>query len=188
MLFKAHKIVAVLPVTLEPDTLYFVRVGIGFDLYCTDTTANIAYKINSLTSSEILDSLKTVDGVGSGLDADTLNGRNSTEFSLSTFNEEIISSQKNLIESDAKYQFLSCVAVQIINLPNPLLAQNKEFTIINTGNIDFQIWENGVNTNILLKEGGRLNCFSLGSNWDVFLEYQMNGVFNETAIIDGGVF
>lgn len=44
--FKAHKVVSSLPSTLEPDTIYLVRVGVGFDFYCSDTTGSIAYKVN----------------------------------------------------------------------------------------------------------------------------------------------
>ena len=48
--FKAHKVVSSLPSTLEPDTIYLVRVGVGFDLYCSDATGSIAYKPNRLES------------------------------------------------------------------------------------------------------------------------------------------
>lgn len=41
-----RKEVAALPVILEPNTLYFVRVGTGFDTYLSDTTGAIAYKQN----------------------------------------------------------------------------------------------------------------------------------------------
>lgn len=44
---KIHKVISSLPSTLEPDALYFVRVGQGFDLYLTDTTGSVAYSINS---------------------------------------------------------------------------------------------------------------------------------------------
>jgi hypothetical protein len=40
------KVVANLPATLEPNTLYLVRVGSGFDIYVSDLTGNIAYSIN----------------------------------------------------------------------------------------------------------------------------------------------
>lgn len=40
-----------LPAQLEPNTLYFVRVGAGFDLYCTDSTGAYAHAINSSASS-----------------------------------------------------------------------------------------------------------------------------------------
>lgn len=44
-----RKEVSTLPSTLEPDTLYYVRVGAGFDLYLTDHTGSHAYKINDNT-------------------------------------------------------------------------------------------------------------------------------------------
>lgn len=46
-----------------PDTLYLVRVGVGFDLYCSDTTGNIAYKVNqeeTLSNVEFLTSQKNL--------------------------------------------------------------------------------------------------------------------------------
>jgi hypothetical protein len=42
-----RKEVAALPVILEANTLYFVRVGEGFDLYLSDLTGAIAHKVNS---------------------------------------------------------------------------------------------------------------------------------------------
>lgn len=44
--FRAQKVVSSLPVTLQANTLYFVRVGNGFDLYCSDQTGTIAHKLN----------------------------------------------------------------------------------------------------------------------------------------------
>lgn len=41
------KVVASLPATLDPDTLYLVRAGAGFDLYCSDATGSIAHAINA---------------------------------------------------------------------------------------------------------------------------------------------
>jgi hypothetical protein len=45
--FRAHKVVAALPGTLTPDTVYAVRTGAGFDLYISDATGSVAHKINS---------------------------------------------------------------------------------------------------------------------------------------------
>lgn len=44
--FRAAKTVSSLPGTLESDTIYLVRVGSGFELYCSDVTGNIAHQIN----------------------------------------------------------------------------------------------------------------------------------------------
>lgn len=41
------KVISTLPTTLDSNTLYAVRTGSGFDLYMTDLTGAIAYKINS---------------------------------------------------------------------------------------------------------------------------------------------
>ena len=47
MLYRAEKVVASLPGTLEPSTLYFVRSGVGFDLYLSDMDGSTAHPINS---------------------------------------------------------------------------------------------------------------------------------------------
>ena len=46
MAAKFRKVVAALPDPLEPDTLYFVRVGTGFDVYVSDATGSIAHTLN----------------------------------------------------------------------------------------------------------------------------------------------
>lgn len=59
MIIRFEKVISKLPDTLEPNTVYFVRVGTGFDLYVTDVTGKIAVTLNlpsststSSTSSE----------------------------------------------------------------------------------------------------------------------------------------
>lgn len=51
MQFKAYKVVSVLPDPINPDSLYLVRAGSGFDLYCSDSTGTIAHKINDVDTS-----------------------------------------------------------------------------------------------------------------------------------------
>lgn len=51
--FSASKVLASLPDPLEADTIYFVRVGTGFDQYVTDSTGLIAYKINQSFGSPV---------------------------------------------------------------------------------------------------------------------------------------
>lgn len=46
MIIRFEKIVSKLPTNLEPNTIYFVRVGTGFDLYVTDMTGKIANALN----------------------------------------------------------------------------------------------------------------------------------------------
>lgn len=46
MIIRFEKIVSKLPTDLEPNTIYFVRVGTGFDLYVTDMTGKIANALN----------------------------------------------------------------------------------------------------------------------------------------------
>lgn len=40
------KVVAALPSPLSANTFYSVRVGEGFDMYLTDTTGSVAFKLN----------------------------------------------------------------------------------------------------------------------------------------------
>lgn len=51
--FKIHKAISSLPNPLEPNTVYFVRAGVGFDLYCTDQTGSIAHQINGVTPASL---------------------------------------------------------------------------------------------------------------------------------------
>lgn len=50
-ILRVEKVVAVLPPVLAANTVYFVRVGAGFDLYTTDQTGAIAHKVNGTASS-----------------------------------------------------------------------------------------------------------------------------------------
>ena len=43
---RQEKVVSSLPGTLEANTLYYVRVGVGFDLYLSDSTGTVAYLLN----------------------------------------------------------------------------------------------------------------------------------------------
>lgn len=43
----ARKEVGALPATIEPNTIYAVRSGRGFDLYISDNTGLIAHKLNN---------------------------------------------------------------------------------------------------------------------------------------------
>lgn len=49
---KFYKTVVNLPPTLEPNTVYAVRVGEGFDFYLSDMTGEIAYKTNAVESDK----------------------------------------------------------------------------------------------------------------------------------------
>jgi hypothetical protein len=57
-----------LPSTLAPNTIYFVKVGSEFDLYCTNSLGSLAYKS------------RVPDGSGSGLDADLLDGQDGSYY------------------------------------------------------------------------------------------------------------
>lgn len=58
-LLKAEKVVASLPATLTPSTIYCVRTGEGFDLYVSDATGQIAHKLNSAQSKLDFDSIRS---------------------------------------------------------------------------------------------------------------------------------
>lgn len=61
-----------LPFTLDPDTDYFVI-----------SSATYAHRV---TLNDIFDAIKTIDGTGSGLDADLLDGLDSTAFAAASHN------------------------------------------------------------------------------------------------------
>ena len=44
--FNAQKEVSALPATLSPNTVYFIRVGTGFELRCSDMTGTVAHTLN----------------------------------------------------------------------------------------------------------------------------------------------
>lgn len=50
----AHKVVAALPGTLDPNALYLVRSGEGFDLYASDSTGSVAHRINGTNPEVVL--------------------------------------------------------------------------------------------------------------------------------------
>lgn len=52
---KHHKFVASLPATLEADSIYFVRVGSGYDQYVTNHSGQIAaYSMNYPSALPVL--------------------------------------------------------------------------------------------------------------------------------------
>ncbi len=53
---REHKVVGSLPATLEPDSVYYVRVGAGLDVYVTNSTGTIvAVPLNTQISYEYRD-------------------------------------------------------------------------------------------------------------------------------------
>jgi hypothetical protein len=54
-MFKAHKVVSSLPGVLEADSVYFVRVGAGFDLHVTNGVGQItSYQLNSSGGGSVI--------------------------------------------------------------------------------------------------------------------------------------
>ena len=45
--FQIKKLVSALPLTLEPNTVYLVRVGSWFDIHVTDSSGTASYVPNS---------------------------------------------------------------------------------------------------------------------------------------------
>jgi len=61
-LLKVYKVIASLPTPLEPDAIYLVRVGAGYDMYVTDTTGSIAYASNASGSGGAVSSVNGQTG------------------------------------------------------------------------------------------------------------------------------
>ena len=63
--FKIYKEISTVPSNISSDSMYAVRTGPGFDLYLSDTTGTVAYKINSTSISSVEDNLveMTSDGL-----------------------------------------------------------------------------------------------------------------------------
>ena len=59
---KSEKYVNSLPPTLEANTLYYVKNGVGFDLYLTNNLSTIiAYSLNSIKQTDIDNSISSYD-------------------------------------------------------------------------------------------------------------------------------
>lgn len=86
MVMKVEKVISALPGTLDPDTIYLVRTGPGFELYVSDTTGAISYEPNELGKSYFIESFEengaintTTNGgehwaVGNGAELTGVNG------------------------------------------------------------------------------------------------------------------
>lgn len=48
MILRIEKVISTVPATLGADTVYFVRSGTGFDLYCSDSTGTAAHRVNGV--------------------------------------------------------------------------------------------------------------------------------------------
>lgn len=63
-----HKVVASLPDPLEANSIYYVRVGEGFDIYVTNGSGVVVdYKLNAALAVE--DIQQQIGDIGSALDA-----------------------------------------------------------------------------------------------------------------------
>ena len=63
--FKIYKEISTVPSEISSDSMYAVRTGPGFDLYLSDTTGSVAYKINNTNVSSVEGNLveMTSDGL-----------------------------------------------------------------------------------------------------------------------------
>lgn len=50
---KTYKVISTLPDPLEPSAIYYVRTGVGIDVYVTDSTGSAAYKSNSIEAETV---------------------------------------------------------------------------------------------------------------------------------------
>jgi len=55
MVIKVEKVISALPGTLDPDTIYLVRTGPGFELFVSDTTGTISFEPNELGKSYFIE-------------------------------------------------------------------------------------------------------------------------------------
>jgi len=78
----AYSDLASFPATGKTNTIY-IDTSTN-TLYRWDTTSNTYKKVSEVNASNILEELKTVDGSGSGLDADLLDGLDSSSFVKTT--------------------------------------------------------------------------------------------------------
>ena len=62
---KLYKEIGSVPSNFGSDSIYAIRTGPGFDLYMTDTTGSVAYKINNTDVSSVEGNLveMTSDGL-----------------------------------------------------------------------------------------------------------------------------
>lgn len=64
---KHHKVVAALPAELEPDSIYYVRAGAGYDQYVTNSAGMIvAYPLNAPSAAATFFALVTVTASATG--------------------------------------------------------------------------------------------------------------------------
>src|SRR5690554_5371729 len=65
-----HKVVAALPSPLEPDSIYYVRVGQGFDIHVTNGLGEVvAYGLNAQIEVEALPDWSTAETASAALTA-----------------------------------------------------------------------------------------------------------------------
>lgn len=63
-----HKVVAALPSPLEPDSIYYVRVGQGFDIYVTNGSGVVVeYSLNATLAVEEIQ--QQIGDISAALDA-----------------------------------------------------------------------------------------------------------------------
>ena len=58
--FKIEKVIGAVPETIEPNCIYLVRTGAGFDLYASDTTGAIAHALNGGAASGGINDLLSI--------------------------------------------------------------------------------------------------------------------------------
>lgn len=61
---KIYKEIGSVPSNFGSDSIYAVRTGPGFDLYMTDTTGSMAYKVNNVNISSEEENLVEITSEG----------------------------------------------------------------------------------------------------------------------------
>lgn len=104
-----RKEVASLPDKLEPNCLYYVRTGNGFDIYLSDQTGSIAHKQNT-DNSEVLRELATLDNSLNKLKDSIENSSSSNNTNTDTELRDLLLNRRK-----ASVQFLIELSGKIIN-------------------------------------------------------------------------
>lgn len=95
---KHHKVVASLPSSLEANSVYYVRVGNGYDQYVTNNIgAVVAYESNSKLSLE--GKVDKVEGMGLSEQNFTLAEKTKLS-SLENYDDTVVNNRLNVVESE----------------------------------------------------------------------------------------
>lgn len=119
--FKAFKVISSVPTQVDPNTLYFVRVGAGFDLYCSDTTGGIAFKINDPTPPNVTTKFAAAIGDNINNVYTITHGLGSIDVTVSVFYndspyEDVIANIQRLDSNNVRLEFSEVIPLNKIRV------------------------------------------------------------------------